>query len=61
MKCVILVIKFCKLLIRMLGSRYAVFRGANKQKHMFKQDPKVLIWGQPVKVIGGRLLVSGFW
>jgi delta14-sterol reductase len=45
----------------MFGSRYAVFRGANKQKHMFKQDPKVIIWGQPAKVVGGRLLVSGFW
>lgn len=40
---------------------FAVFRGANKQKHMFKQNPKVIIWGQPAKVVGGRLLVSGFW
>lgn len=41
--------------------RYAVFRGANMQKHIFKQDPKAPIWGQPPKVIDGKLLVSGYW
>ncbi|KAL8216970.1 hypothetical protein R6Q57_023807 [Mikania cordata] len=40
---------------------YLVFRGANKQKHDFKKNPKALIWGQPPKVIGGKLLVSGYW
>lgn len=40
---------------------YMVFRGANKQKHVFKKNPKALIWGTPPKVIGGKLLVSGYW
>lgn len=40
---------------------YKVFRGANKQKHVFKKNPKVLIWGRPPKVIGGKLLASGYW
>uniref|UniRef100_A0A803P3Q2 Delta(14)-sterol reductase n=1 Tax=Cannabis sativa TaxID=3483 RepID=A0A803P3Q2_CANSA len=40
---------------------YLVFRGANKQKHVFKKNPKALIWGRPPKVIGGKLLVSGYW
>ncbi|XP_038701739.1 delta(14)-sterol reductase-like [Tripterygium wilfordii] len=40
---------------------YMVFRGANKQKHMFKKNPKAHIWGRPPKVIGGKLLASGYW
>ncbi|KAF3441722.1 hypothetical protein FNV43_RR15637 [Rhamnella rubrinervis] len=40
---------------------YLVFRGANKQKHVFKKNPKELIWGKPPKVIGGKLLASGYW
>ncbi|KAL2479630.1 Delta(14)-sterol reductase [Abeliophyllum distichum] len=40
---------------------YFVFRGANKQKHDFKKNPKALIWGRPPKVIGGKLLASGYW
>ncbi|XP_011625986.1 delta(14)-sterol reductase isoform X2 [Amborella trichopoda] len=40
---------------------YRVFRGANKQKHIFKKDPKAPIWGKPPKVIGGKLLASGYW
>uniref|UniRef100_A0A2N9HPH1 Delta(14)-sterol reductase n=1 Tax=Fagus sylvatica TaxID=28930 RepID=A0A2N9HPH1_FAGSY len=44
-----------------MTSTYLVFRGANKQKHVFKKNPKALIWGQPPKVIGGKLLASGFW
>ncbi|KAJ7971491.1 delta(14)-sterol reductase [Quillaja saponaria] len=40
---------------------YLVFRGANKQKHVFKKNPKALIWGRPPKVIGGKLLASGYW
>ncbi|KAK4755247.1 hypothetical protein SAY87_009004 [Trapa incisa] len=46
-------------LVFLLG--YMVFRGANKQKHMFKRNPKAPIWGQPPKVIGGKLLASGYW
>ncbi|ONM25417.1 Delta(14)-sterol reductase [Zea mays] len=40
---------------------YLVFRGANKQKHVFKKDPKAPIWGKPPKVVGGKLLASGYW
>ncbi|CAA3007729.1 delta(14)-sterol reductase [Olea europaea subsp. europaea] len=40
---------------------YCVFRGANKQKHDFKKNSKALIWGRPPKVIGGKLLASGYW
>lgn len=38
-----------------------MFRGANKQKHVFKKNPKALIWGKPPKVVGGKLLASGYW
>lgn len=38
-----------------------VFRGSNAQKHQFKKDPKAIIWGKPVRTIGGKLLVSGWW
>ena len=38
-----------------------LFRGANEQKHRFKRDPNVMIWGQPAQSLDGRLLVSGFW
>lgn len=38
-----------------------VFRGANKQKHDFKKNSKAPIWGKPPKVIGGKLLASGYW
>ncbi len=38
-----------------------VFRGANGQKHRFKQDANAPIWGRQPKVLGGKLLVSGFW
>ncbi|BBH09451.1 Ergosterol biosynthesis ERG4/ERG24 family [Prunus dulcis] len=35
--------------------------GANKQKHVFKKNPKAPIWGRPARVIGGKLLASGYW
>lgn len=38
-----------------------VFRGANKQKHTFKVDPGAAIWGETPRLLGGRLLVSGWW
>ncbi len=38
-----------------------LFRGANQQKHRFKRDPGVTIWGKPARTLGGRLLISGFW
>lgn len=40
---------------------YLIFRGANKQKHVFKKNPNAPIWGRPPKVIGGKLLASGYW
>lgn len=40
---------------------FAIFRGANSQKHRFKTDPSASIWGKPPITIGGKLLVSGFW
>ncbi|KAF3557746.1 hypothetical protein F2Q69_00015474 [Brassica cretica] len=40
---------------------YMVFRGANKQKHIFKKSPKTPIWGKPPVVVGGKLLASGYW
>ncbi|KAF5940652.1 hypothetical protein HYC85_021819 [Camellia sinensis] len=41
--------------------RYRVLRGAKKQKHVFKKNPKAPIWGVPPKVIGGKLLASVYW
>ena len=38
-----------------------LFRGANQQKHRFKQDATASIWGRPAEALEGRLLVSGFW
>ncbi|KAJ0037520.1 hypothetical protein Pint_22255 [Pistacia integerrima] len=39
---------------------YLVSRGANRQKHIFKKNPKAHIWGKPPKVIRGKLLASGY-
>ncbi len=38
-----------------------LFRTANQQKHSFKRDPNVRIWGKPAEALDGRLLVSGLW
>lgn len=38
-----------------------IFRGSNKQKHTFKVNPNAPIWGEAPKLLGGRLLVSGWW
>ncbi|MDB4989921.1 MAG: Delta14-sterol reductase, partial [Myxococcaceae bacterium] len=44
---------------------YAIFRGANLQKHRFRKSPELKIWGRPPEFIqtgrGTKLLVSGFW
>ncbi|KAH0885078.1 hypothetical protein HID58_061174, partial [Brassica napus] len=45
----------------LFSGRYMVFRGANKQKHIFKKSPKTPIWGKPPVVVGGKLLASGYW
>ena len=40
---------------------FVLFRGANGQKHRFRQDPETRIWGRTAESLDGRLLVSGFW
>jgi delta14-sterol reductase len=45
----------------LFGGGFWLFRGANQQKHRFRQDPGALIWGKPAETLGGRLLISGFW
>ena len=44
---------------------YAIFRGANIQKHRFRKDPTRPIWGRPPGYIataqGPLLLTSGWW
>lgn len=47
--CVLFVVGFC------------LFRGANEQKHRFKQNAEASIWGRPAESLDGRLLVSGLW
>ncbi len=38
-----------------------VFRTSNWQKDAFKRDNKVRIWGKAPQLVGGRLLISGWW
>jgi delta14-sterol reductase len=40
---------------------FILFRGTNEQKHRYKANPKVKIWGKPAEALGGKLLISGFW
>jgi Delta14-sterol reductase len=44
---------------------YAIFRGANLQKHHFRKDPTRPVWGRPPEYIktarGTLLLTSGWW
>ncbi|HEY6876713.1 MAG TPA: hypothetical protein VI299_01790 [Polyangiales bacterium] len=44
---------------------YAIFRGANLQKHKFRKSPDGKVWGRQQAFIqtqrGSKLLVSGFW
>lgn len=44
---------------------YAIFRGANSQKHRFRRAPERLVWGRPADYIqtarGALLLTSGWW
>ncbi len=48
-------------IILLFAVGFWLFRGANEQKHRFKRDPGVTIWGQPARSLDRRLLVSGFW
>jgi protein-S-isoprenylcysteine O-methyltransferase Ste14 len=53
----------CLVVLDLVG--YAVFRGANLQKHRFRLNPDALVWGRKPEYIatadGSRLLVSGWW
>jgi len=49
------------LLIMLYIFGFWMFRGTNNQKHRFKSNPNIKIWGQPAESLDGRLLVSGFW
>ncbi len=49
------------LLVLLFVFGFWLFRGANQQKHRFKRDPSIKIWGRPAQSLDGRLLVSGFW
>jgi len=49
------------LLVMLYVLGFWMFRGTNNQKHRFKSDPNVMIWGRPAETLDGRLLVSGFW
>jgi delta14-sterol reductase len=44
---------------------YAIFRGANIQKHYFRRNPNRAVWGRPAEYIktakGSLLLTSGWW
>jgi protein-S-isoprenylcysteine O-methyltransferase Ste14 len=50
-------------ILNLLG--YAIFRGANWQKHSFRKDPEGLVWGKKPEYIqtkrGSLLLTSGWW
>lgn len=43
------------------GFGFCLFRGANVQKHAFRENRQTLIWGKPAASLSGQLLVSGFW
>jgi delta14-sterol reductase len=49
------------LLLAVYGFGFWLFRGANEQKHRFRETPDRPIWGRAPRAIGGRLLISGFW
>lgn len=44
---------------------FAIFRQSNLQKHRFRDDPELPIWGRKPEYLttahGSRLLVSGWW
>lgn len=48
-------------LVALYAFGFWLFRGANEQKHRFKLNPAIKIWGRPAETLNGRLLVSGFW
>ncbi len=48
-------------LVVVYGLGMWIFRSANHHKHQFKLDPTAKIWGRTPKLLGGRLLISGWW
>ncbi len=38
-----------------------IFRESNAQKHRFKRNRDTTIWGERPRLVGGRLLISGWW
>ncbi len=48
-------------LVLLFAFGFWLFRGANQQKHRFKRNPDITIWGRPARTLDGRLLISGFW
>jgi protein-S-isoprenylcysteine O-methyltransferase Ste14 len=52
-------------IVTLNAAGYVIFRGANIQKHKFRQAPRQLIWGKPAEFIrasnGSLLLTSGWW
>jgi len=52
-------------IVTLNAAGYVIFRGANIQKHKFRQRPRQLIWGKPAEFIrtsgGSLLLTSGWW
>ncbi|HUF92757.1 MAG TPA: DUF1295 domain-containing protein [Candidatus Limnocylindria bacterium] len=52
-------------LVALNTAGYAIFRGANLQKHRFRQDPARPVWRRPPRVLrtarGALLLTSGWW
>lgn len=49
------------LLVMLYVLGFWMFRATNNQKHRFKSNPNIKIWGRPAEALDGRLLVSGFW
>jgi delta14-sterol reductase len=49
------------LLVAFHFAALAIFRQSNWQKERFKQDPTAPIWGKPPRLVGGKLLASGYW
>lgn len=47
--------------VLVFSTGFAIFRGANSQKHRFKTNPNALIFGKLPVTIGGKLLASGYW
>jgi len=55
----------CAAIVCLFIVGFATFRGANMQKHCFKENPAAPFLGIPTRTVGGKdkrqLLVSGFW